>query len=241
MPEQIDAERLVDSLLGQLVSERFLGGRWLPMGNKSKKEAEIIKEKQQQLDQIAQQVGQCHKCDLAKTRLKVVPGQGNPNARLVFVGEAPGASEDEQGLPFVGRAGKLLTDIIKAMGLSRQEVFICNILKCRPPNNRDPQKEEIINCEGYLHEQLRVIEPEIIVALGAHAAKTLLQVTTPIGQLRGKFYDYVPGLGTEPIKLLATYHPAYLLRNYSPDNRRRVWDDMKKALRELGLEVPAKK
>ncbi|MBN1435837.1 MAG: uracil-DNA glycosylase [Sedimentisphaerales bacterium] len=241
MPERIDAERLKDSLLGQLESERFLGGRWLPMGIGAKKEAETIKNKQQRLEEIAQLVSQCRKCDLAQTRIKVVPGQGNPHARLVFVGEAPGASEDEQGLPFVGRAGKLLDDIINAMGLSREEVFIGNILKCRPPDNRDPQKEEIMNCEGFLHEQLRVIEPEIIVALGAHAARTLLQVTTPIGQLRGRFYEYVPGEGAEPIKLLATYHPAYLLRNYSQDNRRRVWDDMKKVLRELGLEVPGKK
>ena len=132
----------------------------------------------------------------------------------------------------------MLDKIIAAMGLKRQDVFICNILKCRPPGNRDPKPEEIISCLPYLQRQLEVINPEIIVALGAHAAKTLLDTPKPIGQLRGVFHEYCAGLGRPPIKLMATYHPAYLLRNYSQDNRLKVWDDMKKVLAELDLAVP---
>ncbi|MFA5785330.1 MAG: uracil-DNA glycosylase, partial [Phycisphaerae bacterium] len=169
-----------------------------------------------------------------------VPGEGNPNAGIVFVGEAPGADEDAKGRPFVGRAGQLLDKIINAMGLRREDVYICNILKCRPPENRDPRPDEITNCLPYLQEQLEIIEPEIIVALGAHAARTLLETTKSIGEMRGKFLEYQPGLGKKPIKLLATYHPAYLLRSYSPENRRRVWEDMKKVLKELNLPVPEK-
>ena len=156
----------------------------------------------------------------------------------MFVGEAPGADEDSQGRPFVGRAGKLLDNIIKAMGLERGDVFICNILKCRPPGNRDPRPEEIVSCLPYLQKQLEIIDPEIIVALGAHAAKTLLKTNEAIGRLRGHFHDYYTGVGKPPIKLMPTYHPAYLLRSYSPDNRRRVWEDMQKVLAELDLPIP---
>ena len=191
-----------------------------------------------ELEKIADEVRQCCKCGLGSSRTNAVPGEGNPNARIVFVGEGPGADEDAQGRPFVGRAGKLLDKIIAAMGLKRQDVFICNILKCRPPGNRDPKPEEIISCLPYLQRQLEVINPEIIVALGAHAAKTLLDTPKPIGQLRGVFHEYYAGLGRPSIKLMATYHPAYLLRNYSQDNRLKVWDDMKKVLAELGLAVP---
>ncbi len=128
--------------------------------------------------------------------------------------------------------------VISAMGLKRSEVFIGNILKCRPPENRDPRADEIINCLPYLQRQIEIINPEIIVALGAHAARTLLNTTKPIGQLRGQFHEYYAGLGKLPIKLMPTYHTAYLLRNYSPENRRRVWEDMKKVLTELGLPIP---
>jgi DNA polymerase len=124
------------------------------------------------------------------------------------------------------------------MGLQRQDVYICNILKCRPPENRDPKPDEIAHCLGYLQDQLEIIQPEIIVALGAHAARTLLETTKSIGHLRGQFQQYYPGLGKMPIKLMATYHPAYLLRSYLPENRRRVWDDMKTVLTELNLPVP---
>ena len=194
-----------------------------------------------ELAKIAAEVCKCCKCGLGETRTNGVPGEGNPDARIVFVGEAPGADEDAQGRPFVGRAGQLLGKIINAMGLDRGDVFICNILKCRPPGNRDPRPDEIISCLPFLQRQLELIEPEIIVALGAHAAKTLLSTNEAIGRLRGRFHEYYTSPEATPIKLMATYHPAYLLRNYSPDNRRKVWEDMKKVLAELGMDVPEAK
>jgi DNA polymerase len=191
-----------------------------------------------ELEKIADEIRQCRKCDLGSLRTNAVPGEGNPNARILFVGEGPGADEDAQGRPFVGRAGKLLDKIITACGLKRSDVFIANILKCRPPGNRDPRAEEIISCLPYLQRQIEIINPEIIVALGAPATKTLLNTTKSIGQLRGQFHEYYAGIGRAPIKLMPTYHTAYLLRNYSPENRRRVWEDMKKVLAELGLPIP---
>jgi DNA polymerase len=193
------------------------------------------------LEKIAAEVRNCRNCGLGSLRTNAVPGEGSPKARIVFVGEAPGADEDAQGRPFVGRAGRLLDDIIKACGLKRSDVFICNILKCRPPDNRDPKPDEIINCLPYLQRQLELINPEIVVALGAHAARTLLNTNRSIGQLRGRFHDYYTGFVRPPVKLMPTYHPAYLLRNYSGDNRRRVWEDMKKVLTELNLPIPQKK
>ena len=198
-------------------------------------------ETEKAIKDLADQIRACQNCQLAQTRTNAVPGEGNPHAEIVFVGEAPGADEDEQGRPFVGRAGQLLEKIIAAMGLSRNDVFICNTLKCRPPGNRDPRPEEIISCLPFLQKQLELIRPEIIVALGAHAAKTLLKTNKPIGQLRGTFHEYYTSEDALPIKLMPTYHPAYLLRNYSQDNRTRVWDDMKKVLAELGLTIPQKK
>jgi DNA polymerase len=192
------------------------------------------------LKEIADEVSKCRQCELGSSRTNAVPGEGSPSARIVFVGEAPGADEDAQGRPFVGRAGKLLDKIIIAMGMKRSDVYICNTLKCRPPGNRDPKPTEIISCLPFLRRQLELINPEIIVALGAHAAKTLLETNKPIGQLRGRFHEYYTSEGSSPIKLMATYHPAYLLRNYSKDNRRKVWEDMQKVLAELGMEVPSK-
>jgi len=191
-----------------------------------------------ELEAIAGETRQCRKCQLGSTRTKCVPGEGHPRARIMFVGEAPGADEDAQGRPFVGRAGQLLDKIIAACGLRREEVFIGNILKCRPPENREPRPDEIINCLPYLQRQIEIIQPDVIVALGGHAAKTLLNTVKPIGQLRGQFQEYYGGIGRPPIKLMATFHPAYLLRNYSEQNRRYVWEDMKKVLTELGLPVP---
>jgi len=193
------------------------------------------------LEKIAQEINKCCQCSLGSTRTNGVPGEGNPHARLVFVGEAPGADEDAQGRPFVGRAGQLLDKIIAGMGLGRGDVFICNVLKCRPPGNRDPKPEEIEKCMPFLQKQLDIIRPEIIVALGAHAARTLLGNDLPIGQLRGRFFDYHTSSGFGPIKLMPTYHPSYLLRNYSDDNRRVVWEDMKKVMAELGMELPKPK
>ena len=199
---------------------------------------QMVAQKADALEKIAEEVRQCCKCGLGSQRTNAVPGEGNPDARIMFVGEAPGADEDAQGRPFVGRAGQLLDKIINACGLKREDVFIGNILKCRPPDNRDPRAEEIISCLPYLQKQIEIIEPEVIVALGAHAARTLLDTTKSIGQLRGQFHEYYAGIGRPPIKLMATYHTAYLLRSYTPENRRRVWEDMKKVLAELDLPVP---
>lgn len=192
----------------------------------------------QQLETLAAEVRQCRKCDLGSQRTNAVPGVGHARARIMFVGEAPGADEDAQGEPFVGRAGQLLDKIIAACGLRREDVFIGNILKCRPPGNRDPRPDEIVSCLPYLQQQIEIIAPEVIIALGAHAARTLLNTNKSIGQLRGHFEQYSVGLGRPAVKVMATYHPAYLLRSYTPDNRRRVWDDMKKVLAELDLPIP---
>jgi uracil-DNA glycosylase family 4 len=223
--------------------ERFFTGFTLKSGpetleTQEREDTMLVAEKAAELEKIAEQVEKCCKCGLGSSRTNAVPGEGNPDARIMFVGEAPGADEDAQGRPFVGRAGQLLDKIINACGLKRSDVFIANILKCRPPDNRDPRADEIISCLPYLQKQIEIIEPEIIVALGAHAARTLLNTTKSIGQLRGQFHEYYAGIGRPPIKLMATYHTAYLLRNYTPENRRRVWEDMKKVLAELGLPVP---
>lgn len=190
------------------------------------------------LAQIVQRVGECRKCGLAETRTHTVPGEGNPRPRIAFVGEAPGEDEDRQGRPFVGRAGQLLDKIIVAMGLKRSDVFICNILKCRPPGNRDPKPEEVEQCSPYLQEQLELLRPEVIVALGSHAAKTLLDTHLAIGKLRGRFHDYYFSPMLPPIKLMPTYHPAYVLRNYTEETRKQVWEDMRLVLKELELPVP---
>jgi len=227
-----------------LEMEEFFSGGFAPKKKTAEQESKLNKDNNamseavQEIGKIADEVLACRKCELGSQRTNAVPGEGNPNARLVFVGEAPGADEDAQGKPFVGRAGKKLDDVIAACGLERSDVFICNILKCRPPENRDPRPEEIVSCLPYLQRQIEVINPEVIVALGAHAAKTLLNTTKSIGELRGQFQEYYAGIGRPPIKLMPTYHTAYLLRNYTEENRRRVWEDMKKVLAELGLPVP---
>ena len=186
--------------------------------------------KQAELDVIEKKVAACTRCaELAETRTQTVFGAGNPNARLVFLGEAPGADEDRQGIPFVGRAGQLLTKIIEACTLSRDDVYILNILKCRPPGNRNPLPAEADHCREWLDAQLAIIEPEYIVCLGAVAARNLLETDTSIGKMRGKFYLY------NGIRVLCTYHPAYLLRN--PSAKRQVWEDMQLLMAEMGIEV----
>lgn len=172
------------------------------------------------LDSLKKEALSCTKCELFKTRIRVVFGAGNPKAKLMFIGEAPGREEDRQGIPFVGRAGQLLTKIIESIGLKRKDVYIANVLKCRPPDNRNPLPTEILTCEGYLVKQIELIRPRVICGLGKFAAQTLLRSQEPITKLRGKCYDY---RGT---KLIPTFHPAYLLRN--PQDKRLVWDDMKK-------------
>jgi DNA polymerase len=205
---------------------------------KRRRDAPDVTASAEELEKIADEVRQCRKCDLGSARTNAVPGEGSPKARIMFVGEAPGADEDAQGRPFVGRAGQLLDKIIAACGLKRSDVFICNILKCRPPENRDPRPDEMISCLPYLQRQIEAINPDVIVALGAHAARMLLNTTRSIGQLRGQFHEYYAGIGRTPLKLMATFHPAYLLRNYSDENRRYVWEDMKKVLAELNLPLP---
>jgi len=188
------------------------------------------------------QVKGCRKCGLCETRTQTVFGQGNPAARLVFVGEAPGFEEDKQGLAFVGPAGQLLTRMIIAMGLSREEVYICNVVKCRPPENRTPLADEMLACNPYLQEQLSIIQPEVIVALGAPAAKTLLNTAESIGRLRGRFHEYhTSGVTGEvpSIPVMPTYHPAYLLR--SPNEKGKAWADLQLAMARLGLEPPKQK
>jgi DNA polymerase len=177
------------------------------------------------LQDIRQELGDCHRCPLCQKRTHIVFGEGNPQARLAFVGEAPGADEDMQGKPFVGKAGQLLTKIIQAMGLTRQDVYICNILKCRPPGNRNPKPDEITTCEPFLVKQLQVIQPKVICALGSFAAHTLLKTEVPITVLRGRFHTY------QGIQLMPTYHPAYLLRN--PGAKKQVWEDMQMIMKTL--------
>ena len=181
------------------------------------------------LPDIREEMGECTRCKLHRGRQNIVFGVGNSEADLMFVGEAPGADEDAQGIPFVGRAGQLLTRIIESIGLQREQVYIANILKCRPPRNRDPQPDEVESCEGFLFQQIQAIDPILVVALGRYAAQTLLQTQTAISRIRGKFYPYRGGL------LIPTFHPSYLLRN--PRAKREVWEDMKAIrakLTELG-------
>ncbi len=182
------------------------------------------------LESIRADIGDCTRCKLhLQGRTQIVFGSGNPHADLMFVGEAPGADEDEQGEPFVGRAGQLLTKIIEAIGMTRAEVYIANVIKCRPPNNRAPEPDEEATCEPFLFRQIDAIQPKVIVALGTHAAHALLKVDTTISKLRGQVIDFRGG-----IKLVPTFHPAYLLR--SPDRKRDVWEDMKKVRALLGDE-----
>jgi uracil-DNA glycosylase len=173
---------------------------------------------------------QCTECRLHRGRTHVVFGVGNPSAELMFVGEAPGRDEDLQGEPFVGRAGQLLTRIIEAIGMKRQDVYIANVIKCRPPNNRNPEEDEIARCEPYLIRQIALVKPRLIVALGTFAAQSLLKTKLPISQLRGRFHTY------QGVKLMPTFHPAFLLRN--PERKRAVWEDMQAVQREL-RQLPA--
>jgi DNA polymerase len=193
----------------------------------------VEKVKDDSLLKIREDLGDCTRCKLHKGRNKLVFGDGNPKAELVFVGEGPGADEDAQGLPFVGRAGKLLTQMIEAMGLHRTDVYICNVVKCRPPENRTPEPDEVQTCSPYLLRQIDAIHPKVIVCLGAVAARKLLETTRGISQYRGEWQEW------RGHKLMATYHPAYLLRN--PPAKADVWKDLQKVMVELGLQLPKKK
>jgi DNA polymerase len=178
------------------------------------------------LDEIRRELGDCKRCKLCNGRTQIVFGVGNPRAELVFVGEGPGADEDAQGIPFVGKAGQLLTKMIEAMQFKRDDVYICNVVKCRPPNNRNPEPDEIEACEPFLKAQLKSIQPKVIVALGKFAAQTLLRVETPITRLRGQWRTY------EGVPLMPTFHPAYLLRQ--PDEKRLAWMDLQEVMKRFG-------
>ena len=185
------------------------------------------------LQVLRDEIGDCQRCKLAPSRTNLVYGVGNPDADLVFVGEAPGADEDAQGEPFVGKAGQLLTKMIEAMGYSRSDVYICNVLKCRPPGNRNPEPDEVASCEPFLKRQLAAIRPRMIVALGKFAAQCLLRDDTPITRMRGGFRSY------EGIPLMPTLHPAYLLRD--PSKKKLAWEDLKAvnaALARVGIHPP---
>lgn len=195
----------------------------MPALSQAEKTAEPCR--QESLAELQARLQGCQLCRLCEKRQNIVFGVGNPQADLVLVGEAPGREEDEKGFPFVGEAGRLLDRILFAMKLSRQDVYICNVIKCRPPSNRDPQPEEIAACEQFLRLQLSAIKPQLIITLGRFAAQTLLQTKDPVGRLRGNWREY------QGIPLMPTYHPAYLLRN--PAGKRDVWEDMKQVLARL--------
>ena len=187
--------------------------------------AEVVQQRQRALQEIRDRIGDCQRCKLHKNRTHLVFGIGNPMADLVFIGEAPGEDEDLQGEPFVGKAGQLLNKMIQAMGFKREQVYIANIVKCRPPNNRNPEPDEIASCEPFLMDQLGAIRPSVVCTLGNFASQTLLRTRVKISQLRGQFHDY------QGVKVMPTFHPAYLLRN--PQDKRLVWEDLQKVMVEL--------
>jgi len=194
-----------------------------------------VEERRIALATLAAEVKTCTRCsELCSTRTQTVFADGQPGAELCFVGEAPGADEDAQGLPFVGAAGQLLNKIIAASGFTREEVYICNILKCRPPGNRTPLADEAANCRDFLERQLALVAPKFIVALGGCAATNLLQTTLSIAKLRGRFHDY------KGSKVMATYHPAYLLPHKHPEKKREVWEDMQMLVKKMGRKLPEK-
>jgi DNA polymerase len=196
-------------------------------------ETSVVEDPALLLRTIREDLGDCTRCPLHQQgRKQIVFGVGNPHAELMFIGEAPGADEDQQGEPFVGRAGQLLNNMIKAMGIQREDVYIANIIKCRPPGNRTPEREECETCSPFLMRQIAAIKPKVIVALGAVAAKTLLAINAPMSELRGRWFDF---RGT---KLAVTYHPAFLLRD--PRQKKETWKDLQMVMKELGLAVPAK-
>jgi uracil-DNA glycosylase len=219
-----DADVTAPAALGALASVSAAGGRSLFEG------AEKIEG--DSFERIRNDIGECTRCKLHKSRNRIVFGDGNGGAELVFVGEGPGEEEDRQGLPFVGRAGKLLTQMIEAMGLDRRDVYICNVVKCRPPNNRTPEKDEMATCLPFLERQLAVISPKVIVCLGSVASQALLGTGEAMSRVRGKWFDW------RGAKLLPTYHPAYLLRN--PSAKAIVWADLQLVMAELGLKPPKK-
>jgi DNA polymerase len=204
----------------------------------------ILQDKPAALRVIREDIGDCTRCKLSRGRTNIVFGVGSPQARIMFVGEGPGADEDAQGEPFVGRAGQLLNNMIQAMGLRREDVYIANVVKCRPPDNRTPERDECETCGPFLMRQIAVVRPEIVVALGATAAKFLLGASDSMANLRGHLYDFHPILPREAperdpgfsTKLVVTYHPAYLLRD--PRQKKEAWLDLQRAMKYLGMALP---
>ncbi len=215
----------MNELISQLEFFRDIGVTSLEIHTQPKTPSLPVETGVPTLDAVRQEMGDCRRCKLAPKRTNIVFGSGNPKAELVFVGEAPGFDEDQQGLPFVGRAGQLLTKIIESIDIKRDDVYICNVLKCRPPENRNPEPDEVAACNPFLRKQLAAIQPKIVCCLGTFAAQTVMQTTQPISKLRGKFHDM------DGMRVIATFHPAYLLR--SPDKKREVWEDMKQIRAEL--------
>ncbi len=220
---------------------RLMGADFLPLPARGGVSAEVTHsapataaaaERQAALDALrARHDAECPHCTAATAHTRTVFGEGSPEARLMFVGEAPGAEEDRTGRPFVGRAGQLLNEMIKAMGLQREEVYIANVLKSRPPNNATPTADEASRCGPYLLEQIRIIQPEVIVTLGRPAAQLLLNTTESMTSMRGRWREYAG------VPLMPTFHPAFLLRQYTPENRRKVWSDLQQVMDRLGLKV----
>jgi DNA polymerase len=227
-------------------TERLLGGDFLPAQRNPLPEIEqpagaaAPQQKAEALKALeAEHIRNCARCSLCENRSQTVFGEGDPDADLVFIGEGPGEEEDRQGKPFVGRAGQLLNRMIKAMGLRREDVYICNLIKCRAPGNRAPAPEEIAACWSYLIRQLQIISPKVIVTLGNPATQNLLNTKVGITRMRGGWQRLpLVGEGLEGILVMPTFHPAYLLRQYSDSNRGKVWDDLQKVMAELGLKPP---
>ena len=237
MPEQLlnDIRTTLAAARSQLEYLSDLGVETLrrnPAGGEPTQDLDATASLDETLDAIREDLGDCQRCGLGASRKELVYGVGNPNARLVLVGEAPGREEDQKGEPFVGEAGRLLDRILQAMGMQRADVYICNVLKCRPPHNRDPQPGEVATCETFLIRQIAAIKPQVIIGLGRFAVQSLLQSEVPISRIRGEWQSY------QGIPLMPTYHPAYLLRN--PEGKRDVWEDMKEVMRRLhaGAEAP---
>lgn len=223
--------RIIEDLKGQLNYLKLFGFKEIPVRIPSLENLKSSIPKKPSTNQpltlagVKEELGDCRRCKLFSTRTHIVFGAGNENADIVFVGEGPGQEEDKQGIPFVGRAGQKLTEIIeKGMGLKRSDVYICNIVKCRPPNNRDPEQDEIETCRPFLEKQIKAINPKVIIALGKPASSTLLGRNVAITKERGTWHSF------QGYKVMLTFHPAYLLRSYTKENRIHVWEDTKKAL-----------
>ena len=230
-PESADAADATTSS-AQTTQEDLTDTAALPAPSPDPKESMSLKQKREELAALAAQVAQCTRCqELAETRTQTVFGVGHPNAKIMFIGEAPGADEDAQGEPFVGRAGKLMNKIIDACGITREEIYICNILRCRPPQNRNPLPKEAANCREHLDGQIAIVRPKYIVCWGSIAAKNLLDSELTIGKLRGEFHRYGKA------KVLCTYHPSYLLRN--PSAKKDVWEDMQFLFKDMGIVLTA--